>query len=903
MPYLYEREGTNCENLPETHEALRRLRSHIDSKYQGRMLLAEANQWPEDAAAYFGEGDECQMAFHFPVMPRLFMALRMEDRFPVTDILAQTPPIPENSQWALFLRNHDELTLEMVTDEERDYMYRTYARLPEARINLGIRRRLAPLLGNNRRQFELLNALLFSLPGTPVIYYGDEIAMGDNVYLGDRNGVRTPMQWSPDLNAGFSRANPQRLYLPVIIDPEYNYETVNVQAEEGNPDSTLSWTKRLIALRRRHKAFGRGTLEFLNPRNRKVLTFLRRYEDETILVVANLSRTAQFVELDLSAYKGLVPVEMLGRTEFPMIGELPYLLTLGPNGFFWFSLGPKAPPPISIVRSGARSIAELSLPKGSRWEAALRDGTREQLEAVLPGFLMTSRWFGGKARDVTGVSIVESIPINYAGETSYLTFVRVTYAEGDPDVYVLPLAYATGDSGAQIESTVPPAAIARLRIGDTGGLIYDATRGRAFPVALLDGIIRSRRLEGSAGAVIAEPGTALHGLRSARSTRLEPTVSRAEQSNTSIVFGDRLILKLIRRVVEGVNPDLEVGRFLAERAHFPNVPPLAGSLEYKSDRGAMSTLVVMQGLVTNQGDAWSYTLGALREYWPRVAGMAPSTLDHAMLSRRPIELSPAEQPDVAEEVVGPYLASARLLGRRTGELHRALGSDAGDPAFSPEPFTILQQRSLYQSARTQTNNAFVLLQSHLGELPEDMQRHGLSLLERRESAYAKIRPVLDHRLGGRRIRTHGDFHLGQALYTGGDFVFIDFEGEPARSLEERRSKRSPLRDVAGMVRSFDYAVHSSLGQWAVESGEEASAAEVLEPWATAWRVWVSAAYLGAYLDVVRPSGLLPASLEDIALLLDVYLWEKAAYELEYELNNRPTWAGIPIRGLLRILGA
>src|SRR6201993_3822767 len=330
IPYLYEREDTNCENLPETHKFLHELRAHVDAKFPNRMLLSEANQWPEDAAAYFGNADEAHMSFHFPLMPRMFMALQMEDRFPIVDIMEQTPALPEGCQWALFLRNHDELTLEMVTDEERDFMYRAYAPHPRARINLGIRRRLAPLLGNNRRRIELMNGLLFSLPGTPIIYYGDEIGMGDNIYLGDRNGVRTPMQWSADRNAGFSRANPQRLYLPVIIDPEYHYEAVNVEAQQNNTHSLLWWMKRLIALRKQFKAFGRGTLEFLFPENRRVLAFVRAYEEERVLVVANLSRFAQCVELDLAKFQGMTPLEIFGKADFPPITERPYFLSLGP---------------------------------------------------------------------------------------------------------------------------------------------------------------------------------------------------------------------------------------------------------------------------------------------------------------------------------------------------------------------------------------------------------------------------------------------------------------------------------------------------------------------------------------------------------------------------------------------
>ena len=415
VPYLFEREGTNCENLAETHEFLKTLRKHVDEKYPNRMFLAEANQWPEDAVAYFGDGDECQMAFHFPLMPRLFMALHQEDRFPIHDIMAQTPAIPGNCQWCVFLRNHDELTLEMVTDEERDYMYRAYAQDRHARINLGIRHRLAPLLRNDRRRIELMNALLFSLPGTPVLYYGDEIGMGDNIYLGDRDGVRTPMQWSADRNAGFSRANPQRLYLPVNIDPEYHYETVNVEAQHDNPSSLLWWMKRLIALRKRYKAFGRGSFKLLRPDNAKVLTFIREYQDERILVVANLSRFVQFVQIDLKEFAGIVPEEMFGRSPFPRIGELPYLLTLGPHGFMWFSI----PDACAIeeggsVDRGIEEIAETNLPvlAGNRsLGARFRHGAWEELETVLPDYLRR-RLPRGDAVNITGASVIDAFSIS-----------------------------------------------------------------------------------------------------------------------------------------------------------------------------------------------------------------------------------------------------------------------------------------------------------------------------------------------------------------------------------------------------------------------------------------------------------------------------------------------------------
>src|SRR2546427_9292098 len=411
IPYLYEREGTTCENLPETHAFLKDLRRHVDQRYGDRMLLAEANQWPEDAVVYFGNGDECHMAFHFPVMPRLFMALHMEDRFPIVDILDQTPDIPESCQWALFLRNHDELTLEMVTDEERDYMYRVYAHDAHARINLGIRRRLAPLVGNDRRRFELMNALLFSLPGTPVIYYGDEIGMGDNFYLGDRNGVRTPMQWSGDRNAGFSRANPQRLYLPVIVDPQFHYESINVETQQNNPHSLLWWMKRLIALRKRYRAFGRGTISFLYPNNRQVLAFIRRHGGEQLLVVANLSRFVQYVELDLSAFKGMVAVELFGRTPFPPIGDLPYLLTLGPHSFYWFGL--ERPRTVEAAVSATDEARPPRLRVKGPWQNVFEAEAGATLAAALPALLRTRRWFGGKALEIKAATITATIPFEH----------------------------------------------------------------------------------------------------------------------------------------------------------------------------------------------------------------------------------------------------------------------------------------------------------------------------------------------------------------------------------------------------------------------------------------------------------------------------------------------------------
>jgi maltose alpha-D-glucosyltransferase/alpha-amylase len=899
VPYLYERDGTNCENLPETHEFLRELRRHVDVNFSDRMLLAEANQWPEDAVAYFGDGDECHMAFHFPVMPRLFMAVHMEDRFPIVDILEQTPAIPENSQWAIFLRNHDELTLEMVTDEDRDYMYRVYAHEPQARINLGIRRRLAPLLGNNRRKLELLNSLLLSLPGTPVLYYGDEIGMGDNIYVGDRNGVRTPMQWSPDRNAGFSRANPQRLFLPIIIDPEYHYEAINVEAQQNNPHSLLWWVKRVLAVRKRFRAFSRGSIEFLQPENRRVLVFLRRWEQENILVVANLSRFVQAVEIDLSEFKDVVPVEVFGRTEFPTIGDLPYFLTLGPHGFYWFTLERAAviDQPVAVPETG---LPELAV--SGEWGSLLVDNKAvSQLERVLPAHLQTRRWFASKARRVLSTKVIESIPVAFDGETAQLALVQVHYREGDPEVYQMPLAFASGAKAQDLLEHQPQAAVAKLRTGaadeESVGVLYDALIDEHFTAALLDIISRRRQSRGRSGGIRSSRTRAFNRVRGPAEDELKPSLLGAEQSNSSVVYGERLILKLFRRLDSGVNPDYEIGRFLTERASFTHMPPLVGAIEYKRARAEPLTLAVLQGYIPNEGDAWSFTLDALDGYFEHVLAQAgelaiepppwSSLLSHV-------------HEDIPHEVavrVGGYLQFARLLGQRTAELHIALASRPDEPDFAPEPVNAMYRRSLYQSSRTRVDQVLDLLRSSLSRLEEEDRDAARKVIRVEEEIDQRMRMILETKTGGRRLRCHGDYHLGQVLFTGRDFLIMDFEGEPARPISERRLKRSPLRDVAGMLRSFHYAAVSALISGRVRPED----VQTLSKCADYWYHWVSVDFLKAYLGTAQDGDFLPASESGIKALLDLCLIDKAMYELAYELNNRPTWVGIPLRGTLGLI--
>ncbi|GGI07978.1 maltose alpha-D-glucosyltransferase [Egicoccus halophilus] len=919
IPYLYERDETNGENLPETHAYLKELRAHLDEHWPGRMFLAEANQWPEDAAAYFGDGDECHMNFHFPLMPRLYMGVSQEDRFPVLDILDQTPEIPDNTQWALFLRNHDELTLEMVTDEERDFMYRAYAHDPRMRINLGIRRRLAPLLGNDRRLIELMNSLLMSMPGTPVLYYGDEIGMGDNIWLGDRNGVRTPMQWSADRNAGFSDANPQRLYLPAVIDPEYHYETINVESQQENPASLLWWMKRLIALRQRHHhVFGRGAIDFVNPDNPKVLAYVRRWsppgstdaaDEQRVLVVANLSRNAQAAQLPLQEFQGLSLVEMFGRTAFPPVTDTPYTLTLGPYQFYWFSLE-RAPSRLSLSNmreyAGARTVESDPEPPevtvGGEWRALLRGRGRERLEAVLPDILLRQRWFGGKARAIQGVAIEDVAPIGRGEDADlHLLVARVDYAEGEPERYVVALGFATGEEAGRLAAVAPNAVLATVRGRGQraqSGVLFDALHDETAGRLLLDTIARNRKYRTSAGELVGRRETRLTDV-----AELTPRVLRGEQSNTSIIFGDRYLMKVLRRLDAGESPDVEIGRYLTGR--LDHVPELLGTIDHqsKSDR-ANATLAVLQRFVPNEGDAWVFTLDELERFAERALTDPPDTGRELPDGHPAFELARSPLPETAHDVIGPFLDATILLGRRTAELHCALAS-SDDPAFAPEPFSTLYQRSLYQSMRNALRRGLQQARKAADTVEDPGTRERIvALAEREGEILERLRVLSRTRIETMRIRTHGDYHLGQVLWTGRDFVIIDFEGEPSRPLGERRLKRSPLRDVAGMLRSYQYATDSAL-RFQVERGAvtpDRHGYEELRGWLSYWHRWVSAAFLNGYLDGAAGQPFLPDDPEHTGILLDAFLLEKAVYELGYELNNRPEWVDIPLRGIADVLG-
>ncbi|MEO6350697.1 MAG: maltose alpha-D-glucosyltransferase [Candidatus Limnocylindrales bacterium] len=903
IPYLYEKDGTNCENLPETHAFLRQLRAHIDANFADRMLLAEANQWPEDAAAYFGDGDECHMNFHFPLMPRMFMAVRMEDRFPLYDILDQTPAIHESSQWALFLRNHDELTLEMVTDEERDYMYRVYAHDPQMRINLGIRRRLAPLLNNNRRRIELLNGLLMALPGTPVLYYGDEIGMGDNVYVGDRNGVRTPMQWSGDRNAGFSTANRQKLFLPVITDPEYHYEAVNVETQQNNPQSLLWWMKRLIALRKQYRAFGRGSLTFLHPDNRRIVAFVREFEGERILVVANVSRFVQYAELDLSAYRGTVPVEMFGRVEFPRIEDRPLFLTLGPHSFIWFSL--EADPSGRGREARATDEPAPTLNVEADLDQLLTGASRRQLMTLLPAYMRGRRWFRSKARRIKNVSAYDTVSVPLDGTDARLAIFDVEYTEGEAERYVLPLALARAEDADSIMRDAPQAMVAHITPDGPDGVqwvLYDAIYNPAFSTALLDAIGARRRLASGRGEVAATPTRAYRKLRGGKSAVLTATVGRAEQSNTSVMFEDRLILKLFRRLESGLNPDLEIGTALTDRG-FEFTPSVGGWLAYRTPRDEVAALGILQAYVPNQGDVWEYTLDAVGTFFEDVAalGTLPPATPSASIAAI-LDASAGEPAAAAADTIGEYLDVAALLGTRTAQMHSALATAGDDPAFAPEAFTALFQRSTYQTMRNQASATLSLLERRLADMSEEPRTHAEQALELRGAIETRIAAITKARFSASRIRIHGDYHAGQVLWTGKDLVIIDFEGEPGRPLSERRHKKSSLADVAGMLRSFHYAVYGTLLNPRVGGQIRAVDTYRLEPWANFWYMWVAAAFLRAYLAQAAAQPFVPGDRDELRSLLDISMLQKVLYELSYELNNRPDWVSIPLRGLIDLVG-
>jgi len=987
IPYLVERNGTSCENVPETHTKIKEIRAALEAEYDNRLILAEANMWPADVRPYFGEGDECHMAFHFPLMPRIYMALRQEDRLPITDIMAQTPAIPDACQWGLFLRNHDELTLEMVTNDERDYMYLAYSADPRMRINVGIRRRLAPLVDNNRRRIELLNSLLLSFPGTPILYYGDEIGMGDNIYLGDRNGVRTPMQWNPDRNAGFSTAVPARLYFPVIMDPIWGYQAINVEAQQADQSSLLHWNRNMIALRKLFRVFGRGTQEFLNPENRKILAYLRHYEEdginENVLCVANLSRFSQPVSLDLSRFNGMIPVEMLGYVTFPAITTQPYILTLAPYSFLWFELqpAPQTPEPAELpLASEAEPILDLAT---QGVEGLLTPAGIPLVEKLLPTWLPTQRWFGAKSRTIDHARVIDWVNFPAGKEKSVilsegeaeveepvlslskepavvsrnsaaaLVFIEVSYTEGPADIYQLPLALVPDTESETIRNATPTAILATITTNNGPAILYDATANENFRQSLLTLIETGQRLEATLptntepGGPSTEPGgpsfasSAKGGLSNPEPSRtgrpssseqenkrpylaghtssafadtrgtnpLPARTGSAEQSNTSILYDQKLILKLFRRIQPGENPDAEIGRFLTEVAHFPRIAPFLGEVVGNKT----TTLAILQALVENEGDGWQWTLDELSRFYESVA-TTPAPLKESRLRRdtdrsrqteTEREKPQAANPNPIHEHAALYLDAASLLGRRTAEMHLALATPTDNPSFCAEGFTTADLVVDADRIDAQLTTTLATLKRNIPQLNETTADNAAFVLSRRLDLHARAHAIASATPfdAGQRIRIHGDYHLGQLLRSREDFVILDFEGEPARPLAERRAKQSPLKDVAGMLRSFSYAAYAALNAHTQRHPPNSPQdTRNLEAWANLWQSAVAQEFLLAYTTTITTQNptLIPSS-QQLQLLLHPYLLEKSLYELLYELNNRPTWVRIPLAGILTLL--
>ena len=884
VPYLIEREGTINENLPETHEILRRLRRELDQRYRDRMLLAEANQWPEDVLPYFGAGDECHMAFHFPLMPRIYMAVSTEDRYPITDIMRQTPDIPESCQWAIFLRNHDELTLEMVTDRERDYLWNYYAADRRARINLGIRRRLAPLMECDRRRIELLNALLMSMPGTPVIYYGDEIGMGDNVFLRDRDGVRTPMQWTPDRNGGFSRADPEQLYLPPIMDAVYGFEAVNVEAQSRSPSSLLNWMKRMIAARHARRAFGRGTLCFLYPSNRKVIAYLRRYEDETILCVANLSRSPQAVELDLADYRGYQPTELLGRSVFPTIGDLPYLLTLQPHSFFWFDLL-LSPQQAANLQAPPPEFVTLVMPQG--WSDLFRQHNLQQLEnEVIPAFLQRQSWYDSKLPRIAGTTLRAHGEIRRSapsGAEAYLVnVVETRLRDGSSRNYLLPFAALWAPSGTDLRQGLIPATLAELRQFRREGAMVDAFSQDGFLLALMDLITSEASVRIEHGELRCIQAKTFD----ASAVPEAPTVRRGsgEQSNSSVFFEDYAMLRLYRCLERGPHPEIELSRFLVERAGFANTPPPLAVIEARLDSNGSSeslALGVLFGFIRNQGNGWNQALNYLTRY-----------LDDALIVTHDEASERLPDPDLF------FLALARQIGIRTGQMHRALAEHAGDdPDFMPEPITGDDIAGWRDALAADATELLARLERERGQLSQRALDRADSLLAAREPFLRAILTLLPDEIDAQKTRAHGDYHLGRVIVVQNDF-FIDVASDPTRSLTERHAKTSPLRDVAGMIRSFDYAASAAVRLLAeTRAAAEPRMAELAE----SWRQHAVDGFRAAYRKAMRGCLSYPANKKRARDLTRFFMLEGWVYAARRELAERPLWVDIPLQGILDIV--
>lgn len=888
IPYLFERENTNCENLPETHDFLKRLRKHVDSKYDNILLLAEANMWPEDSASYFGAGDECHMNYHFPIMPRMFMAVNMENRYPIIDIIDQTPPIPETCQWATFLRNHDELTLEMVTEEERDYMYKVYSKDPLARINLGIRKRLAPLLDNDRRKIELLNVLLFSLPGTPVIYYGDEIGMGDNHYLGDRDGVRTPMQWHPGRNAGFSHANPQKLYLPLIIDPEYRYENINVEDQLKNTNSLLWWMRRLIKMRKRFKAFGRGDIRFLKPENPKILAFVRTFKQEQILVMVNLSRHAQSAMIELQELKDLIPMEVFSQNEFPKIGNKPYLFTFSPYGYFWFQLK-KEIAEQQVTPVNFKDVLHLK-----KWTDLSDISHQETLEnKILPPYLNLRSWFNKHRRKIENIQIFDFIPViskkhDFQGVA---LIIQVNYYEGLYEKYRLAIGFTEGKEEMQLIENHPECIISSITFKGVKGILFDASYSKKYRRTMLSRFRHSREITTDEARInfdiTPELKNHLEDIRLDTNNRLLESKHR----HVVIQYNHKFIIKMYRKIDRGTDRDVELSKYLYEQG-FTNVPKYLGKIEYSKIEDIKRTLAIVQEYIPVFSDAWTLMTDGLNMYYEKVnmiggKFMLPGITGNLWKPKKFNQFPIATQ----QLMGGAHIEHIRLLAQRVAEMHLTLGVNVTDDNFMPEEFSLHYQRSLFSSYKSLVRGAFDLLEKHKDQFQKNHQEEIITLLSKKEVLLDKMHRIYDHKIDATKIRPHGDLSLTSIMFRDGDFIITNFEGDFSFSLTNRKLRKCALVDVSSMLISFHYAAYAAL-----YTNEPSGLL------AEHWFHHISQIFLYSYINSTKEAPFIPLN-SDFNMLLETFMIEKYLAETIKELKKKDKrQAIIPVRGVAKFLG-
>ena len=886
IPYLFEREGTNGENLPETHAYLKKLRKHVDDNYDNVLFLAEANMWPEDSASYFGNDDECHMNYHFPLMPRMYMSVKLEDRHPITDIFDQTPEIPENCQWATFLRNHDELTLEMVTEEERDFMNNVYAEDKTARINVGIRRRLAPLMENDLDKIKLLNVLLMSLPGTPVLYYGDEIGMGDNIYLKDRDGVRTPMQWNSNENAGFSEANPHSLYMPVIRDTEYSYRWVNVKRQQQNPNSLLSWTKRLLAKRKSFQVFGRGDIKWIKPENGRVLAFVREYEEEKVVVVINLSRHPQSAQLDLSEYEGCKVQEAFGRTFFNDIGRDLYQVTLTGHGYYWLQ--------IESAPRGGSDKRDLKTPRLSTATLAdffSKSNLKTLEKTVLPNYLHSAGWVGARAEQLEHVHISDfRMQTNGQRHFGWL-LLELSYLEGLPELVQLPLAFH--NFREDIDYANREEVLGLVRVADKTVVLLDALYDEEYRRGLVAGLQDFGELKGV--EFEAHDSIINIGAQDANLIHSGTEYMLLQSKNYTIKF--------YRRVDAEKVPDLEVKQLLTNRG-YGNAPEVVATLHFAPRKNVNATLGIFEKRFESNGNAWDYVQNNLQRFAEDVISREQQPHGDAP-EAKPDEVSVTDEvmyrdmPETIQDILGSlFVTKLADLGRTLASYHLMV-KDVDSPGFKKEALSLHYQRSVYAGLKGDVRGTLDLLKRRIGEFDDDATGLAEAVLAQEKRIHSMLKRVFDHKIEADKIRIHGDFTLMQVALADEQFIIQNFDGDPDRSYSQRRLRRSPAKDIANMMRSIGYACGLVYEDLAPGIREET--ADHLEDWLRTANRYLSAEFLTAYRKATDGTRLLPEDEHDLEVLIDTFRIEKALQELRYDLNYRPGQAKVPLRGLLELL--